>query len=76
MNPVKKKTRATLTGKKYCAWGPYDEDQGTFDTQCGQAHYFPEGNIEDNHYVYCPYCGRRIEEVSDPDAKDGKANPV
>jgi DNA-directed RNA polymerase subunit RPC12/RpoP len=59
-----KKTRATLTGKKFCAW-EFNEDDGTHETQCGQTHYFPEGGIADNRYVFCPYCGRRIDEMHD-----------
>lgn len=60
-----KDLKTDMTSKKHCVWGPYDEDNGTFDTQCGQTHYFPEGDIKDNHYVYCPYCGRRIDEVKE-----------
>jgi hypothetical protein len=32
-------------------------------TECGQIQSFCGGDIEENDYVYCPYCGRRILEI-------------
>ena len=49
-----------------CKWTPWNEDiygTGTHDTECGEAHSFIEGDILDNNYQYCPYCGKPIELV-------------
>jgi hypothetical protein len=51
--------------KPGCRWKPYPADgpmPGCYDTACGQVHYLSEGNLADNHYKYCPYCGGEIEE--------------
>jgi hypothetical protein len=51
--------------KPRCRWKPYPADgpmPGCYDTTCGQVHYLSEGNLADNHYKYCCYCGGEIEE--------------
>jgi hypothetical protein len=50
--------------KTGCWWRPYPADGPMpccYDTTCGQIHYLSEGNLADNHYKYCPYCGGEIE---------------
>ena len=43
-----------------CIWR-YDDWAEFWTTKCGEAHVFlADGPIE-NKYVYCPYCGRKIE---------------
>jgi hypothetical protein len=49
-----------------CKW-TYNENYYYYGTECGEAHMFNEGNVEDNNYKYCPYCGRLIEEEKDID---------
>ena len=47
---------------KGCKWT--DENDGYFDgykTACGQIQYFGEGEISDNKYKFCPYCGGKID---------------
>ena len=34
-----------------------------YETSCGKAEEFTNGDIEDNHYNFCPYCGKRIKEI-------------
>jgi Mor family transcriptional regulator len=51
-----------LTQEKSCEWT--DENDGYFDgykTACGQIQYFGEGEISDNKYKFCPYCGGNID---------------
>ena len=51
-----------LTQEKSCEWT--DENDGYFDgykTACGQIQYFGEGEISDNKYKFCPYCGGKID---------------
>ena len=48
--------------EKSCEWT--DENDGYFDgykTACGQIQYFGEGEISDNKYKFCPYCGGKID---------------
>ena len=33
------------------------------ETSCGDGGYFREGGIKENHYKYCPYCGKEIKEI-------------
>jgi len=51
-----------MKGKK-CYW-KYDEWHDFYDTSCDKAHCFIEGNITENHYIYCPFCGHIIKEVT------------
>ena len=44
-----------------CIW-KYDEDHDKWDTECGNAHCFIDGNITENNYTHCPYCGKYIKE--------------
>lgn len=42
-----------------CEWKWTDE---YFKTACGKAFFFDCGNIAENNFRFCPYCGRRIYE--------------
>jgi predicted nuclease with TOPRIM domain len=48
---------------KTCEWIQCEDPNGDtfYDTKCGQAHYFGNGNIADNHYQFCPFCGGEID---------------
>lgn len=37
------------------------EYQEYWETECGQAHQFMDGTPRENGYIYCPYCGNKIE---------------
>ncbi len=46
-----------------CVW----EQQGYYEpeyweTECGQAYVWLEGGLSENHYHFCPNCGRPIQE--------------
>jgi len=49
---------------KFCDWTPWNdwENPGCYDTQCGQTQYFSEEDIKGNNYVFCPFCGKKINE--------------
>lgn len=49
-----------------CLWS--EDDEGNWHTYCGQIHQFINGAPEENHYLYCPYCGKplRSNEVKKP----------
>jgi len=48
-----------------CDWTPWSdpENTGCYDTACGQTQYFSEEDIRGNNYIYCPYCGNKINEI-------------
>ncbi len=44
--------------KPECDWR---DDGEKWDTGCGQAHqFFTDGPVE-NHYRFCPYCGKSLK---------------
>jgi len=54
---------AVLQAKKWeCNWK--EDDDGIFDTRCGNRHEFITGGPRDNHHDFCPYCGCKIYVVA------------
>lgn len=52
--------------EKVCTWKyVLEEFEGEFyyETDCGTAHKFTEGNITENKFIGCPYCLRAIQET-------------
>jgi len=57
----------------WCQW-QVDED-GVWDTACDNRHLFIEGGPKDNHYHFCPYCGKPLEvyyRSSEPTESNGR----
>jgi len=54
---------------KTCYWRHktyyLDDDFDHWKTECGGTIQFIEGNISDNKYIYCPYCGRKIKHLKE-----------
>ena len=46
---------------KICVW-EYEENEDYYETSCGEAWCFTEGNCKENKCRYCPYCGKKIKE--------------
>lgn len=42
-----------------CAW-LLDEEYQMYETGCGNAFECIEGDIEENNFKFCPYCGGKI----------------
>ncbi len=42
-----------------CKW---KEDDGFYATECEHGFYFNDDGIDENNFIYCPYCGKRIQE--------------
>ena len=49
--------------KPKCKW-TFDIDSEYYDTECGEVHYFTADGIKENKFKFCPYCGRKIEEIN------------
>lgn len=43
-----------------CLWS--EDEDGIWDTDCGNAHTFFSGGPVENSYKFCPYCGKPLEE--------------
>ena len=41
-----------------CLWAP-DEDDGSWNSECGAKWVFNDGSPEENGMVFCPACGGR-----------------
>lgn len=50
------------TAEEFCEWDQWGDDFNTWDTSCGQAQCFIDGNVAENDYKYCQYCGKTIKE--------------
>jgi hypothetical protein len=53
---------------KSCTWT--EDADGNWNTGCQEIHVFISGTPHENGYVYCPYCGGKIEAESDNIAED------
>ncbi len=45
----------------FCTW-TYDDECGMYDTECDHAFEFLSDGIEENGFIFCPYCGMKIRE--------------
>lgn len=52
--------------KNICEWTLEDADYGTWSTSCDNMIYVANGTPAQNGWLYCPYCGHRIETVELP----------
>jgi hypothetical protein len=49
-----------------CKWNiglGYHPSNIVYETSCDNLNFFEDGDIELNGYKFCPYCGKKIEEV-------------
>lgn len=60
---------ARLT-QKPCKWS-HDDTHDKWDTSCGEAWQFNDGDLSENRLVYCPFCGGRVAEAAEA-AKGGE----
>ncbi len=53
-----------ITGneKAICYW-KYHPNDDYYDTGCSESFIFLDGDLEENNFSYCPYCGCPIEET-------------
>lgn len=51
-----------------CHWTPMNPDEGgSWETQCGNAFLFIDGDPTDNKMNFCPYCGGALIQVEAAD---------
>ena len=53
------RTKRPIASK--CLWS--EDDEGNWDTACGEKHQFVDGTPSQNHYRFCPYCGLKTKEA-------------
>ena len=46
-----------------CNWAQYDDEYGSWETNCGQAFVLDEGTPSENTMKFCCYCGRPLTET-------------
>lgn len=49
---------------RQCKWTA-DEDDGSYDTTCGEKHLFIAGDVAHNNHKFCPYCGGSLKETKE-----------
>ncbi len=52
---------ADLTG---CLWKIENADEGVWTTLCGELFVMIDGSPTENEMIFCPYCGRGIQEAA------------
>jgi hypothetical protein len=53
--------RTTKPVNQKCQW--IEDDDGNWDTQCGDKFTFNDGGPVANGFRFCAYCGLRLEQV-------------
>jgi len=49
------------TGVEHCFWSPCDYPEETiWRSDCGCMFHIADGTPDDNGFLYCPHCGRRL----------------
>jgi len=41
------------------------QDWDYWETSCGESFYLEDGTPRDNNMRFCPYCGRRLEQMGE-----------
>lgn len=45
-----------------CTW-THDDDEGSWDAECGERWSITEGTPEENNFRFCPGCGKTIKTI-------------
>ena len=43
-----------------CTW--IENEDGVYETNCGNLFAFNDGTPSENGFAFCPYCGRELRE--------------
>ena len=56
-----------MVEENVCTW-KHDSYHDMWDTSCGDAACFLSDGPKENHYHFCPFCGKPlVEEVEEPE---------
>ena len=58
----------TDTPKQHCVWT--EAIDGKWDTDCGEAFGFVDGDPESNDFAFCCFCGNAL--LAEPLEEDGE----
>lgn len=50
-----------MTKKSKCQWR--EDEDGNWETACGELFFFTEGGPAENGFLFCPYCGSNLKPV-------------
>jgi len=53
---------AQLINPTTCTW-THDDDEGSWDAECGERWSITEGTPEENNFRFCPGCGRTVKTI-------------
>jgi hypothetical protein len=53
---------AQLINPPACTW-THDDDEGSWDAECGERWSITEGTPEENNFRFCPGCGRTVKTI-------------
>ena len=45
-----------------CTW-THDDDEGSWDAECGERWVITNGTPEENNFRFCPGCGRTVKTI-------------
>lgn len=48
---------------KYCEWTQEDNENNTWQGQCGMAFVLESGTPDENEMIYCPKCGKLVRTI-------------
>ncbi len=51
-----------LINRPACTW-KHDDDEGSWDAECGERWSITEGTPEENNFRFCPGCGKTIKTI-------------
>jgi hypothetical protein len=55
---------AEARAAKTCEWSTDAEDGEVYETSCGRAWQFIDGDLTENSLQFCPFCGGCVKDVS------------
>jgi hypothetical protein len=63
-------SEAVRGAKGVCEWRfDVEMDHEMWNTSCGEAFCFTEGDPKENDYKFCPGCGKELKEIRTPEEK-------
>lgn len=64
-HPARTRLAAAEAANPACEWSTDSRDGEVYETSCGRAWQFIDGNLSENSLKFCPFCGGHVKDVSD-----------